>query len=451
MLLAVLPPNRTQLYYRIDSALRQLYHSNDTVEGMTLNAESEKDVNTRHITLDALRGFAVMGILAMNIAAFDMPFMAYLSPAIYGGDTGANLASWFVSYILFDGKMRGLFSLLFGASMLLIAERAEAKGESAAKVHYARMFWLALFGLAHFFFIWFGDILFLYASVGCLAFLFRKWQPRRLIKWALIIYTAGFLLFTGATGGMLYVYHQASQPGATEKQIKAYEKIVKNDDFTDVGTREEIELYRSGYAKIVSHKLKEQTTEPLGAVLQSILETLPLMLLGMAMLRNGFLLGQWDPARYRKWAIAGIGGGAVLSALAAFGQYASGFNPIIVINTQISWMIFPRLLMTLGYAAGLILLIQRLAGSAFLARVVATGQAAFTNYLGTSILMTTIFYGYGLGLYGYVERAQLWLFVIGAWVLMLLWSKPWLERYRYGPLEWLWRSLARMKVQRLRR
>ena len=416
-----------------------------------MDAAAVTDVNVRHLSLDALRGFAVMGILAMNIAAFDMPFMAYLSPAIYGGDTGADLVSWFASYILFDGKMRGLFSLLFGASMLLIAERAEAKGESAAKVHYARMFWLALFGLGHFFFIWFGDILFLYASVGCLAFLFRKWQPRRLIKWALIIYAAGFLLFSGVTGGMLYVYYKASQPEATAKQVKAYEKIVKNDDFTSVGASEEIELYRSGYNKIVSHKLKEQWLEPLSAVLQSLLETLPLMLIGMALFKNGFLLGQWNHVRYRRWALWGIGGGAVLSTIAAFGQYVSGFNPIIVINTQISWMILPRLLMTLGYAAGLVLLVQRLTGSAFLARVVATGQAAFTNYLGTSILMTTIFYGYGLGLYGHVGRAQLWLFVFGAWALMLLWSKPWLERFRYGPLEWLWRSLARMKMQPLRR
>ena len=147
-----------------------------------MDTTAHSNLNVRHITLDALRGFAVMGILAMNIAAFNMPFMAYLSPAIYGGDSGADLVSWFVSYIVFDGKMRGLFSLLFGASMLLVAERAEAKGESANRVHYMRMFWLALFGLAHFFFIWFGDILFLYASVGSIAFLFRKWQPGRLIR-----------------------------------------------------------------------------------------------------------------------------------------------------------------------------------------------------------------------------------------------------------------------------
>ena len=123
---------------------------------------------TRLITLDAIRGFAVMGILAMNIVAFAMPEWAYVTPIAYGGETVADRVAWLFSFIFIDGKMRGLFSLLFGASMLLIIERADAKGESAAKVHYSRMFWLALFGLAHYFFIWFGDILFLYASVGCI-------------------------------------------------------------------------------------------------------------------------------------------------------------------------------------------------------------------------------------------------------------------------------------------
>jgi uncharacterized protein len=416
-----------------------------------VDATTNPGVNVRYETLDALRGFAVMGILAMNIAAFDMPFMAYLSPAVYGGDTGANLASWFVSYIIFDGKMRGLFSLLFGASMMLIIGRAEAKGESGAKVHYARMFWLALFGLAHFFFIWFGDILFLYASIGCIAFLFRRWEPRRLIKWALVGYALAFLLFSAGMGGMLYTQYQASQPGATAKEIKSYEKIVNSEEFSSVGTNKDIKLYRSGYLQIVGHKLREEWSEPFTGLLQSIFETLPLMMIGMALLKNGFLLGHWDRQLYRQWAMWGVIGGGICSALSAGVQYASGFNIVIVLNAQIAWMILPRLLMTIGYAALLLLVIRRFSRSRFIARVVATGQAAFTNYLGTSIVMTTIFYGYGLGLYGFVSRAELWLFVLGAWVLMLLWSKPWLEHFLYGPLEWLWRSLSRMKMQPLRR
>jgi uncharacterized protein len=120
-------------------------------------------------------------------------------------------------------------------------------------------------------------------------------------------------------------------------------------------------------------------------------------------------------------------------------------------NIALAWTYPLRLIMILGYVAALMLLIRALAGSSFIARVAATGQAAFTNYLGTSIMMTTIFYGYGLGLYNHISRPMLWLFVIGAWAVMLLWSKPWLARFRYGPLEWLWRSLARRERQAMRR
>jgi uncharacterized protein len=116
-------------------------------------------------------------------------------------------------------------------------------------------------------------------------------------------------------------------------------------------------------------------------------------------------------------------------------------------NMIIAWTYPFRLLMIIGYAAALILLIRAFAKRGWITRVAAAGRAAFSNYLGTSIVMTTIFYGYGLGLYDEVGRAQLWLFVVGAWIVMLLWSKPWLDRFHYGPFEWLWRSLARWRWQ----
>jgi uncharacterized protein len=108
-----------------------------------------------------------------------------------------------------------------------------------------------------------------------------------------------------------------------------------------------------------------------------------------------------------------------------------------------------RPLMVAGTAALIILLSRR--GGALVERIAAAGRAAFTNYLGTSILMTTLFYGYGTGLYGSLSRAELWIPVVAAWALMLWWSKPWLDRFRYGPLEWLWRSLSRWDVQPMRR
>jgi uncharacterized protein len=403
----------------------------------------------RLITLDAMRGFAVMGILAMNIIAFSMPEWAYVTPLAYGGETMADRIAWFFSFVFIDGKMRGLFSLLFGASMMLIVERADAKGESAAKVHYTRMFWLALFGLAHYFFIWMGDILFLYASIGCVAFLFRNWEPRRLIKWALIIFGIGIIIWGLQFGGLQALQMLATAPGASADLVKQYQEIKNGPEFA-LNVAEQLALHRGGYAPIVAEKLAEWYS-PLTLVLQSVAETLPLMMIGMAMKKNGFLTGEWAYADYLSWAKKLVPLGVLLTALLATWVVLSGYDLITSLAVFLAWGAIPRLMLTIGYAALLIILVQRLAGGGLIDRVAAAGQAAFTNYLGTSIVMTTIFYGYGLGMFGHVSRLELWLFVFGAWALMLLWSKPWLARFRYGPLEWLWRSLARMKIQSLAR
>jgi uncharacterized protein len=403
----------------------------------------QTDTLTRHITLDALRGFAVMGILAMNIIAFAMPEMAYITPALEGQPNGGELASWILSFILVDGKMRGLFSLLFGASMLLIIERATAKGENPASVHFRRMGWLALIGLAHFLFIWWGDILFLYAVVGCVAYLFRAVEARGLIKMALIIYTIGFLLMSAFTGIMFLFQFAATLPDADPEMVKAYQ-----DMLAGFGTMaKETAAYQGGYWDIVQYRASEKWAQPFTMVLQNIFETLPYMLIGMALYKNGFMAGEWGAARYRKWALIGLGLSGIVYALFAAWAVAANFDIILMMNMTIAWTYPFRLLMIIGYTAAVILLIRALAGGAFMGRVAAAGRVAFTNYLGTSIVMSTIFYGYGLGLFGTVARPQLWLFVLGAWGVMLLWSKPWLDRFHYGPFEWLWRSLARWEQQ----
>ena len=404
---------------------------------------------TRHITLDAMRGFAVMGILAMNIVAFAMPEWAYVTPLAYGGETQSDRTAWLISFILIDGKMRGLFSLLFGASMMLIIERADAKGKSAAGVHYSRMFWLAMFGLAHFFFIWMGDILFLYAIIGCVAFLFRNWEPRRLIKWALIIYAIGVLVWSLQFGGLQIMQMFATAPGASPELVKQYREIMTSPDL-DFDTARQLALHRGGYAGIVADKLADWA-QPFGLVLQSGAETLPLMMIGMAFKKNGFITGAWAHADYRRWAKQLLIPGLFLSAMVAGSVVYAGYDKLAALGALFAWGAIPRLMLTVGYAALLIILIERMAGSGLIARVAAAGQMAFTNYLGTSIIMTTIFYGYGFGLFGFVSRTELWMFVIGAWAMMLLWSKPWLAHFRYGPMEWLWRSLARGKIQTLRR
>jgi uncharacterized protein len=403
----------------------------------------------RLITLDALRGFAVMGILAMNVVAFAMPDLAYITPLASTPQAPGDTWSWLASFVLVDGKMRGLFSLLFGASMLLIIERAAAKGEDPARVHYRRMIWLGLFGLIHFFFIWFGDILFLYAVVGCFAFWARSWEPRRLIKWALGVYLFGAILWAMVFGAMLFLEIAALAPGADAQIVAAYRGVMDSPDMAIDGAKY-LAIYQGGYGGIVAHRLGEWAG-PLTLVVQSIAETLPLMWLGMALFKTGFLTGTLESAVYRRWALRLVPAGLGLSLFVGLVVWQMGLGPIAAFNGLFAWASIPRLMLTIGYAALLVLVVRALAGSGLIARVAAAGQAAFTNYLGTSIVMTTIFYGYGLGMYGTVERTTLWLFVLGAWAIMLLWSKPWLARFRYGPLEWSWRSLARGELQRLRR
>lgn len=409
--------------------------------------EANQVATTRLVTLDALRGFAVMGILAMNIVAFAMPEMAYVSPKAYGGETSSDIAAWAIGFLLFDGKMRGLFSILFGASLLLIVDRAAANGQKPASVHYRRMAWLAIFGLCHYFFLWWGDILFLYAAVGCIAFCFRDWQPRRLIKWALGLFTAGVLLTSLVFGAQLAVASAAYDPSSpmaeAGRELRAeYAKI-------DGEVAEELALYRSAYLPILNARL-DTAENPFVGVLMTILETLPLMMLGMAMFRNGFLTGRWTVAEYRQVVRRWLPPGVLLTLFIGWLQWRAGFDYLVSLNAFVAWAGPGRLMMTIAYAALLVLLIQRASTSAWIARVAAAGRMAFSNYLGTSIVMTTIFYGYGLGLFGDVGRWPLYLICVGMWAVMLLWSKPWLDRFRYGPLEWLWRSLARGSLQPMR-
>ena len=403
----------------------------------------------RYISLDAMRGFAVMGILAMNIISFAMPEWAYITPAAYGGDSLADKIAWFFAFIFIDGKMRGLFSLLFGASLMLVIDRAVAKGESAAQVHYRRMAWLAVFGLAHYFFIWFGDILFLYAIIGMIAFRFRNWPPERLVKIACIIFAVGLALWGIQFGALQIFQYFATRPDASADMARQFRELMDSADLA-FNIAPDLALHRSSYAAITMDRLDEWST-PLILVVQSIGETLPLMMIGMAMQKSGFMTGNWDAIDYRRWVMRMLPVGLLLTLVLGVWIVAVDFDRITALAVFFFWGAIPRIMLTVGYAAVLILIIRRYQNHPMLARVAATGRAAFSNYLGTSIVMTTIFYGYGFGLFGHVGRTGLWVFVLGAWAVMLLWSKPWLMAFHFGPLEWLWRSLARGKVQIMRR
>jgi uncharacterized protein len=405
----------------------------------------------RIITLDVIRGVAVMGILAMNIAAFGMPMPAYMNPEAYGGDSGANLASWFANTLLFDGKMRGLFSILFGASTLLVIQRAAASGRGGAGAHYRRMAFLLLFGLVHFYFIWHGDILAAYALCGLLLYLFRNLTPGALVRWALGLLAVSFLFLSLMTLPALMAGNPAVPADARESIQETRRQIEYETGSNSPKIDEDLTIYRGSYATQVESRLGDQTAVPFVGVLVVGWETLGLMLLGMALFKTGYLTGDWEVGRYRKWAgwccAIGLAGAAALALL----QINSGFDAAVVVSSAMAWSMPFDVLLAIGWAAVVILWVKRGGANTLRDRVAAAGRMAFTNYLMTSIVMTAIFYGWGLGLFGKLDRISLWLPVLFMWGVMLAWSKPWLERFHYGPFEWLWRTLSRMQLQPMRR
>ncbi|WP_326523934.1 DUF418 domain-containing protein [Sphingomonas sp.] len=402
----------------------------------------------RFLTLDAIRGVAVMGILLMNIVGFGLIGPAYMNPLAQGGAAGLDLAVYLFNFVMFDGKMRGLFSFLFGASTLLVIDRATAKGESAALVHYSRMVWLLVFGLIHLWFIWWGDILNHYALVGMIAFFFRNTKVKTLVVVGCILVALQTLLMAGLAGSVHALENGLGDMPAAEraKQLAEFSKGFGIPPAAWIA--EQMANHHAGYWTMVTAEFEHTRYSVFFNAMYFTMETLGYFLLGMAAFRSGMLTGAWSRARYVKWLAIGFGIGIPVYGAIAWYMLSADFSMSAVVVGVMALSTPVRPLMILGWAALIVLLIRP--GGMLTARIAAAGRMAFTNYLMTSILMTTLFSGYGFGLYGELSRAELYLAVFGMWALMLLWSKPWLERFRFGPFEWLWRTLARGSVQSIR-
>jgi uncharacterized protein len=327
--------------------------------------------------------------------------------------------------------------------MLLFLERAEAAGRDATGLQLRRLGWLALFGYLHFALLWWGDILFTYALCGMAALVCWRAPAKPLLALALAIFA---------------LYHLQEMVGslapiAAEEQVRtgtasAGQAIAHRDTMLARVDRmeRELELYRGPWRALVADNLTEQRYWPLGMALAAFCETLPLMLVGMALFRSGFFSGSWPPGRLKRMAAAGllVGGGMTLGALAW--AWPRHFPPVAMNALLGGWMALPHLLLATAYAALLVLAAPRLLMTRLGVLLSAAGRMAFTNYIACSLMMTAIFYGWGLGLIGTTGSAEQWLFVALGWALMLGWSRPWLARFTQGPLEWAWRSLTELRV-----
>lgn len=402
----------------------------------------------RYVSIDAVRGFAVLGILLMNIVGMGLPSFAYINPTYAGGAAGADFWTWAINNVLTDGKMRALFTMLFGASTVLIAGRAEGGALSPAATHYRRMGWMLLFGLAHAVFFWFGDVLVTYSLAGLVLFPFRKLSPRAQLIVGVAILSALLAKNLWQAGVLEALHAAATAPGASASAVKAWQEVSIALQSPPEARAAELAGFGGDFMSALKARLNM-----LGLFYTVLLptdmlpEALGQMFVGMALFRAGFFTLGWSNRAYGLLIAFGYLVCVPATAWMAANIARSGFDPLVLHHQEV-WQQITRPFIGLAHAAVVLLLVRAGVLRALIDRFAAAGRMAFSNYLGTSIITSTIFCGYGFGLYGQLSRAELLWVVVGVWAFILLWSKPWLDRFHYGPFEWAWRSLVQWKPQR---
>ncbi len=391
--------------------------------------------------LDVLRGLAVFGIALMNVEYFSAPLVD-MSEGLAPGQRGLDwLVDAFV-YVFVQGKFWTMFSLLFGMGFAVMLGRAQTAGRGFVPLYVRRTSGLLLFGLVHALLIWSGDILVSYALTAVVLLLFFRDTPtERLWKWGAWIWGVmiGVMLLAGLA--MVAMGDAVQDPNAAEAAA------------TVAALREgEIAAYSVGsYADATAMRLRYFVYSLGNTVFLGPL-VLGMFLVGAWLVRSGAMA---RPAEHRGlfvrlgW-IGGVGG-LVLTALSV----AINANPATNGMPSADGMLAIALhmagapLMALGYVAIVVLALQR--GASWLRTLAPAGRMALTNYLAQSVIGTLVFYGYGLGLWGEVSRAGQVLGVVVVFALQMVASRWWLERFRYGPLEWLWRAFTYWQWPPLRR
>jgi len=398
-------------------------------------------VRDRVVTLDVLRGFALLGILAVNAMAFAWPFDMMLAPnsapyLVDGALSPADArAQWWVD-VFFADKMRTLFTLLFGVSIFLVG--GERSDRARGALLQRRLLWLGAIGLIHGLVFWFGDILLLYALSGLVMLLLRSWSAKKLL-WV---------------GGGVTLAYALIQAGIGIAMTHLPAEISAEMNSNPFGTTAEdviqtVAAATSGPFGWWLNNAKSWLLSSLFVLPVAPFAAVPLMMIGLGLYKIGFLSGR-SPVWVYLGFIALAAANLVMLGQAQAQELARPLAEEVTGGWAEAWSAFAPLV-AIGYASVLILLTTR--GLGVVTRVFApVGRMAFTNYLAQTLIMTTLFYlPIGPRGYGEVTPAGLWSIVGAVWLVQLIWSPLWLARFQMGPLEWVWRCLTYGRRMPLRR
>ncbi|MEJ2112364.1 MAG: DUF418 domain-containing protein [Flavobacteriaceae bacterium] len=415
-------------------------------------------------SLDIIRGIALLGILLMNITGFGLAY-AYGDPTNSGGATGWNLKVWIMDNMFFEGTMRGLFTMLFGAGFILLTTRGIEKGGgiSVADLYYRRMLWLLLFGILHvYLMLWYGDILYPYALFGLMIFPLRNVKPKHLVMAGLVLLTIGSII-------SIKHYHEdlkTKTEGVAVELLKEQNEDVKLTDKQETAfsdwedfkkqkkTKEQIteanEKNLQGYWSIVNSRLGQNEFMQANLVYRFwVWDILSFMLLGIAFFKWRIFQGERTVKFYTLLMIVGYVVGLSVNYYETLLHLNSNFDLVEMSKAEQTYQL-GRLFTTMGHI-GLFMLFIKSGILKFLQNALAAvGKMALTNYLMHTIICTTFFLGYGFGMFGKLQRYELYYVVLAIWIVQLIYSPIWLKYFRYGPAEWLWRSLSYMKKQPFR-
>lgn len=410
--------------------------------------------------LDFVRGVALFGILYMNVVAFGLPY-AYANPANAGGADGANLWVWAFGEIFVEGTQRGLFSLLFGASAILLTSRLEAAGRrDAADIYARRNLWLIVFGLVDaYLLLWPGDILFLYGLAALALHPFRNMAPGRLIACGL----AGLLVAcawnaheTGALLASHDAYLEASAARDAGRELSPAQQQALSDwpgaaaeyEATPADAAAAAEALRQPYPALVAANAPRVAYAQSWGTYRYFFDVFGMMLIGMALFRLGVLTLGRRTRVYLAMMGAGYVVGLAVNAAETRWVMDHGFSAVAFAQSHLTYDV-GRLATTLGHLGALLLFVRSGLLGWLRRAVAAVGRMAVTNYLGQSLLGAAIFIG--CGLFGQLERHQLYYVFAAISLAQLAFSVAWLRCFRFGPVEWLWRSLTYLHRPPMRR